>query len=128
MAAASWGLLYVSLSLVLLLPLLGELPPPPDWTLSPLTSCCFSCHSMVLDAPPILKTPVGQDGWVNWDEEFAYGYIQAQMEAKVTLWMWWKLRLGPAPLVHEQCLCHDACSLWLVKEKHILGNSDLWEK
>lgn len=57
---------------------------------------------MLLDAPPILKTPGGQDVWVNWDGEFAYRYIQAQVEAKVPLWVWWKLRLGPAALVRKQ--------------------------
>lgn len=93
-----------------------------------ITTDLMSLLLPLLDALPILKTPGEQDGWVNRDEEFAYGYIQAQMEGKVPLWMWWQLRLGPAALVPEQCLCHNACSLWLVKEKHILGNPELWER
>lgn len=111
MAAASWGLPSVGPSLVLLLPITGgtqflATPRSPchlhQWAPAPLTSRHFSCHSMLLDAPPILKTPGGQDVWVNWDGEFAYRYIQAQVEAKVPLWVWWKLRLGPAALVRKQ--------------------------
>lgn len=72
------------------------------WAPSALTSCCFCCHSMLLNASPVLKSPGAQGGWVNWDGEFAHGYIQAQMEAEVPLWLWWKLRLGPAVLVCKQ--------------------------